>query len=114
MKLERLIYATADALSTPLAFVAICGGFTVAVTLGLALDFGDTYTNVVNALMSLVAILVGMAVLVKQRQAGLAQELKQDRLLEEQGATDAIGAEHEDLEELERKKEAVEAKKSSN
>ncbi len=107
--MTRLIYALADLMARPAAFVVLSFGFIAVAILGTILPVSDAFNNRVNLAISLVTLVIGQAVLVTAKRDSAATDLKLDRLIEvSPGSNDAIGAERLSEEEIEAQKREVE------
>ena len=109
--LERMIYAFADAMGKPLSFVFLTLASVISSSVGFFFKVSDGYTTFVANTITLVTLIIGQAVLVSARRSSLANDLKQDRIIEAlPGDNDAIGIEEAHAAEIEREKRAVEAR----
>lgn len=102
--MNKVIYAFADLMSQPIAFVILTiagvAGSAIALLTAETIDPG----MVVNLAISNLTMIIGQAVLVSGRRDGLAYHLKMDQMLEALPRdNEAIGVEHQDEETIQEK-----------
>lgn len=107
--MNKVIYLLSDAMSRPIAFIALTGATILAIAFGAVLQVPEGYWMTLNLAISVTTMAIGQAVLVSSRRDTLAMHLKLDHTLEALPRDNsAIGAEHEDEETIERKLTATE------
>lgn len=108
-QLADVIYAFADVMARPVAFVIMTLAAVMAPILGVVFHLGDAYWTAINIGISIITMVIGQAVLVGARRSELANDLKQDRIIEMlPGDNDAIGSEKMHAADLEALKKEVE------
>lgn len=95
--MNKLIYALADVMSLPAAFMGLTGTTLFAIAIGIAFPMSELYWTGVNLAISVTTMAIGQAVLVSGRRDSLAYHLKLDRLVEALPTdNEPIGIEHEE------------------
>jgi len=107
--MKRAIYALADLMARPAAFVALSSSALALAAAGFVLRLGEGYFAIVNLSISIVTLAIGQAVLVAAARDEKAVHVKLDRLIEAGAATnDVIGIEHQDADAIERLRKETE------
>jgi low affinity Fe/Cu permease len=109
--MSKPIYALADFMSTPAAFMTLTGGTMIAIAIGISLPVPDAYWTALNLAISVTTMAIGQAVLVSSARDNVAMHVKMDRIIEALPTeNDAIGLEHKDAKTIEDERAAVEAR----
>jgi low affinity Fe/Cu permease len=111
--MKRAIYAFADMMATPGAFIAL-NGATVLSSIVAAI-VGSMLLLLVTLTISVITQTIGHAVLVAASRDGIALHVKLDQIIAAlPGPNTAIGIEHEDAEVIERERQATERRAGLN
>lgn len=100
--MKKTIYAFADMMSQPAAFIALTGGTIACIMVGAMMQVPEGFWTTLNLSISVTTMAIGQAVLVSGRRDSLAYHLKLDHIIEALPRdNEAIGVEHEDEAEIE-------------